>query len=325
MVWSNPRVQELSRNFVAVADELHNLRTGSTTEAEYFQSVFRQKNRHPGHQGVFVTTPSGRLLASTTTYKANQVVDALTGALEQWNGLTPRERLEPKSSLVDHSSAGRPEDHYPDDGLVLRVTARDLPESDLTAERNPRWHRYYLWFNRDEVRSMVPKAWTAGQRHSIPEHLATRIAALALLDKGQVDGFTKPWRDADVEFANLDFVVEDLNESHVSLRIVGNTATRTKDGQAFVTNMPRHDKIPAHRGVRTSIVGRAMFDRKLNQFIDFSAAAVGIRFGGAYVGRAPEDWNEHPIGFSLVLGLDTNAEKIAPEFPHRYAWLNRQQ
>ena len=322
MVWSDEQVQELTRNFVAVADELHDLRTGSTPEAQFFQQVFRQKDKHPGHQGVFVATPAGRLLASTTTYEAEQVVDVLTRAWDTWNDLSTSERLEPRGDLVDQNTAGRPEDDYPEDGLVLRVTARDLPKTDLAADRNPRWHRYYLWFNREEVQSMVPETWAAGQRHSIPSALSTRIAALALLDKGRVDGFTKPFRDADVEVANLDFVVEDLTTSIVTLQIVGNTATKAPDDQAFVSNLPRYDEIPEYRGVRTAIVGHATFDRTLNRFTDFSAVAAGTRFGGAYVGRQPDDWSEQPIGFSLVLGQAIAVERIAPEFPHRYPWLN---
>ncbi len=308
---------------MAVADELHNLRTGSTPESKFFQTVFRQKEKHPGHQGVFLATPSGRLLASSTCYESEKVIALLNEGWNAWTDLSTAQRLQPKSELVEQTVAGRPEDKYPDDGLVLRVTSRELPPVNLDDDRNRRWHRYYLWFNRDEVQSMLPGRWKKGEQTELPNKLSTRIAALALLDKGRVDGFTRAFRDRDVETAKIELTVLSLNKSIVSFQIKGHTSTKTRDAQAFVSNMPRYENIPKHRGVRAKILGSATFDRGKERFTQFKMVAVGKRFGGAYVGRSPDDWGEHPIGFSFVMGRPTPAEQLAPEFPERYPWLSQ--
>jgi len=263
------------------------------------------------------------LLASSTCYESEKVVALLNDGWRSWTELSTAERLKPKSELVEQTVAGRPEDKYPDDGLVLRVTSRELPEKNLDDERNRKWHRYYVWFNRDEVQSMLPRQWEKGEQTELPAELSKRIAALALLDKGRVDGFTRSFRDADVEAAKIELTVSSLDDSTISFQIEGHTSTKTRDAQAFVSNMPRHEDIPKHRGVRTEILGSATFDRDKQRFTQFEMVAVGKRFGGAYLGRSPDDWGEHPIGFSLVMGRPTPAEQLAPEFPERYPWLSQ--
>ena len=322
-VWSNPQVQELADNYVAVADELHNLRTGKTSEAKFFQMVFKQKKNHPGHQGVFLATPNGRLLASSTCYDAENVIQLLKQGLKAWDNLSTSARLEPKSKLVEMPTSGRPEDFYPSDGLVLRVAARDLPSTDLASERNNRWHRYYLWFSGDEIRSIVPDQLEPGQSLSFPRDLANRVACLSLLDKGNVDGFTKPFLDKDVEEASITLTVVEDSETEVHFKITGSTATKTADAQAFVSNLPRYEEVPAYRGVKTKILGNATWNRGARKFTSFRMVGVGTRFGGAYVGRTPDDWGVNPIGFSFVLGKANPVEQIAPEFPDRYQWLSQ--
>lgn len=323
MVWSNREVQELAKNYVAVADELHNLRTGETSEAKFFQAVFKQKQKHPGHQGVFLATPSGRLLASSTCYEASKVVQLLEDGLAAWRKLTTAERLEPRSKLIDANTSGRPEDLYPIDGLVLRVTARDLPESNLSSEPNARWHRYFLWFSRDELESFLPTRFVQGQTIDFPQTLANRVVCLSLLDKGEVDGFTKPFLEKDVDQAQVRLTVVDISATEVRFEITGTTAARAKDAQAFMYNLPRYKTIPEYRGVQSKLLGSATWNKNSQRFTGFQMLAVGTRFGGAYVGRKPDDWGEHPIGFSFVLGNSSQAEQIAPEFPDRYPWLNK--
>ncbi len=325
LVWSNREVQDLTKRFVSIADELHNLRKGNSSDAKFFQTVFSQKKKHPGHQGVFLATPSGRLLASSTCYEAKKVVALLRDGLSAWEKLAIDDRFEPKSELVDMTKFNRPEDHYPEDGLVLRVTSRDLPESSLDGERITRWHRYYIWFSQDEVQSMLPQRLERGSQHAVPTRVADRIAALALLDKGLVDGFTKPFRDSEVEDAALSFSVREVTDKEIGFQITGTTATKTRDAQAFVSNMPRYDDIPKYRGLKTEILGDAVFDLGSKRFTKFDMIASATRFGGAYVGRTPDDWSEKPIGFSFALGKPIPAERIAPEFPDRYPWLAQSQ
>lgn len=322
MVWSNDEVQKLAGRYVAVADELHSLRTGKTSEAAFFQTIFSQTQKHPGHQGVFLATPSGRLLASSTCYEPEQVIELLNGGLIAWNELTTEQRLEPKSDLIGKAAGERAEDYYPDDGLVLRVTSRDLPATALDSVRNSRWHRYYLWFNAEEVQSMLPKEFEKGQQKVPPKNLSTRIAALALLDKGKIDGFTRAFRDSDVENAELTFSVIDATDQNVRFQIRGSTATRTADEKAFTANMPKFEDIPQYRGVKTKLLGFAILDQASGRFSEFRMIAAGTRFGGAFVGREPDDWGEHPIGFSFELGGLEPAERVAPEFPERYPWLD---
>ena len=308
-------MQSLVQKYVPVAEELHNLRTGKTPEAKFFQNVFQQTKKHPGHQGVFLATPSGRLLASSTCYEPEKVIELLNKGYRAWQDLPTKVRLVPKSDLIEITHGDRPEDDYPADGLVLRVTARDLPKASLEQQRTARWHRYYLWFNREEAQSMLPKQLEAGQQQGVPDQLTRRIASLALLDKGIVDGYTRPFRDSEVEIAELQLQVMDVTENRVRLQIIGRTKSRTSDAEAFVRNMPKYDNIPEYRGVETAIVGKAIYDTIDRRFVDFQMIAVGNRIGGAYVGRPPDDWAASPLGFSFTLGRPNWRNASAPNFP----------
>tara|TARA_R110002096_G_scaffold92305_1_gene208709 strand:+ start:261 stop:1226 length:966 start_codon:yes stop_codon:yes gene_type:complete len=314
-------VQAAVSNFVPVADELHRLRTGRSVEARFFQAVAKQNPKHPGHQGVFLATASGKLLASATCKDSNAMLKLLDRGRIAWQALPVEARGAKASDWVGDQKSVRAEDAYPDRGLVLRVTSRDLPRESLLGSRARRWHRYFLWFDRAEARSMLPARLEQGQRISVPPGLARRLATLALVDKGRVDGFTKPFRDRDVVRADWSFEVVEVSDSRVSVRIGGATETRTRDAQPFVASFPKHEKLPSVRGVRTRIIGSAVWDRRRELFTSFEMVAAGNRFGGAFVGRGPGDWDEAPIGFSLRQAGSSAAERVAPEYPDRYPWI----
>lgn len=319
LVWSDPEIHALTRRFVPVAEELHRLRKGTDPESLFFQKVFDQKQEHPGHQGVFVCTASGDLLASCVTWEGDTVEATLRRAIEAWERRTddhsPTEPpAEPLAASPTHPD--RIEYAFPDDGLAIRVTGRDLG----SASSDQRWNRSFVWFNREELQSMLPPA-TVGAQRDVPRDLAVRLASLAFLDKGNVDGFTKPFVPADVEEVHVTFETVRTDDDNAYVVIRGQTATRTRDGQPAYGLRARFERVPDARGVNTELLGTATFDRESRRISQLEMVALGERFGGAHVGRPPGDWGPSPIGFSIRLSDGSPAERIAPEFPDRYPWL----
>ena len=69
MVWTDPKVQELSARLVPAADAIErpgkSLEDGTNFESRFVQKVKKQCNDLATYQGVFVATPSGLLLAGS--------------------------------------------------------------------------------------------------------------------------------------------------------------------------------------------------------------------------------------------------------------------
>ena len=116
------------------------------------QTVYHQIS---GAQGLYVVTPSGRLIAGTTEHSNPQrVLAEMQRGLEAYARLPKSERLLPRepdaaSDRVDTPAA---EAEPPTGGLVLRVVTRGLAESgvDLNDTRHSRFYKLdRVWLTRD--------------------------------------------------------------------------------------------------------------------------------------------------------------------------------
>lgn len=302
-----------------MADEVHSLRTGTDDESRLFQRIFVQGERnHAGHQGVFVMTPGGKLLTSATGYdNPDHIRLALEQGLQAWKRMSKSERLE--GERLDAFTSQRAEGRYPTDGLVLRVISRDLKGAPF-APRSERWSRTFLWFTRTEARSLVPAELQSGMKCDWPKALALRVAQFALLDKGEVDGYTHPFAKEAVKEVHLQSEILSVKGDTMRLRITGETRTETADAPPFFDRDRSFRTAPTRRGLAMTLLGTATFNKGTGRFTQFEMVALGLREGGAFVGRAEEDWSPALYGFSFTLGKETPAEQIAPEFFDQYGW-----
>ena len=141
-MWSDPRIIELSKQFVPCADEVYRLQSGPDSECRTFRRLVRgdESARGGTMQGTYVFSPGGKLLARRNTNSPDQTIKLLKDALEKWTRLAPEERGGADTRALN--SRVRWDDNYPEDGLVLRRTGRDLPasgkpEDDRAGRFNP--------------------------------------------------------------------------------------------------------------------------------------------------------------------------------------------
>ena len=92
------------------------------------------------------------------------------------------ERLLPNDPQQQVAEIKRPERFYPQDGLVLYVTSRDMPREGQKEKpavggwRQLAWNQDYAWFTKSEAKQFLPTEPQVGKKHDLPRAVVYRIA-----------------------------------------------------------------------------------------------------------------------------------------------------
>jgi len=284
------------------------------------------------YQGIFVATPSGKLLAGThhDARYPRKVEKLLREGLEKWKTISPSDRLMTKemfSKVLAELAKEKGRKRYPDGGLVLSVICRDLPGPNPIKGSKVHLNMYnqdYAWFRKSETRSFLPEKLIKGAKQKVPRELVERLARFNFVDL--VRGHTSPFPKKAVEHADLTAEVTDLKGNLVELRYKGRTlASEVHDGVHIEGKWNRPGPgipKPEKRGVDAKLEGYAVYDEKAGKFISFNVVAVTKRWGGnVYNARAQFlDFGPAPMGIVLSLAGDNAVEKVPPLFFRFYGW-----
>ena len=69
---------------------------------------------------------------------------------------------------------------YPENGLVLKITVRDLPRN--SGDVDPRHNIDFAWFTEEETGSLVPENAGHGQTFRAPDFFTRRLALNQFID-----------------------------------------------------------------------------------------------------------------------------------------------
>lgn len=315
-------MQALLRKFVPATDEVGRLQRGKDPVCQAFQK-FAEQGHYKGRvkpsrtrQGMYAVTPGGRFLASCNTRRAKTVLEMLGRALESWEGLSTAERLAGTAHFKDQAVLPRAM-RYPSDGLVLRVTTRDLPGHRQPKDwRSRAWNLDYAWFKKTELRSMVPSKNAVGTRHQVPTALVSRLIRLHFLDN--VRGQVPPFKPKEVERAELFATIRSVDGPRVELQLVGRSRAVRK-GVWHVAGFSDTAK-NQEQGFETDLLGHATWNRSESRFEAFELVGIGWRWGGSRFNARSDDLEGGPIGILLSLAKDTPAERVAPARIWNYGW-----
>ena len=294
--------------FVPAADEVYRLQNGSDPECRLFQKFAEQGHYggRPGttRQGTYVTTASGAFLGSINSNDPKRIADLLRRGLAQWQALPREERMLPTNPQAQVAAIRRAERFYPQDGLVLYVTSRDLPrEAPLALPPRSAWHEHawnqdYAWFTKGEAKQFLPPRPQVGQKQELPVPVVHRIVCAHLVDN--VRGQTTPFEEGHVKKARLTAEVMAVDGDTVSLRLDGETRT-ADEGQRG-------------HGLDMRLLGKATYDLAKERFTAFEMVAVGSRWGGTQNNSRRADLDAAPIGHVFTLAGDGHCDRIAPAF-----------
>jgi hypothetical protein len=290
-------------------------------DLELFWKIAQQrpdKQAVPG-QGIYVVTPSGKLLAfCQRDHDPSSIAKLLSQALDQWNALGRHERLDngPRSQVAAVSR--RPDSRPPEGGLILELFVRDLPRKSgpidpkLAAMSN----RDFAWFTQEEVRSMIPEARTPGERHRLPDKLVRRLARLHLLDSVRGINDARPFEDKHVEKAEMFMKVVKVEGDVLSLRIEG--ATRAVEPPLVDARGSGHPD-EKERGFDAKLLGYATVNIQQSKFVSFALLAIGPRWGGRgyWHSMRKDDLEPQPMG--VAFRILPPSEPVESAVPHHVA------
>jgi hypothetical protein len=257
------------------------------------------------------------MLASINSNDPKAMADMLRRALSKWNSMTAEERMLAADPAKQKAEVRRLEDRYPLDGLVLRVFSRDLPRENKPSDwRAEAWNQDYAWFTKDEVRSFLPASIVLGQKATLPEALALRLAMFNFVDN--VRGQTSHYDAKDIQSARLDVEVVGVAGAIATLKLTGDFKSAREGTWSIAGFQDMNSPSPQRRGISVKLFGSAKFDILKQTLGSFDVVATGTRIGATqYNGRA-DDPGPAPIGFLLTKAGASPAERVAPAFYWAY-------
>lgn len=270
-------------------------------------------------QGIYCATPSGEFLASINSNNPAEMAGMLRRALVAWQTL-PRTRRLQAEDPAEQSIARAQIEQFPEDGLLLRCTVRDLPRDtpNATTWWGQAWNQDNLWLRADEALALMPRELKKGATLDWPEHLARRLVRFNLVDF--VRGQTTSYASEQVHEAWLRTeVVKTKRNKWVELRFTGGSraSTGTWPGEGLQIENPA----AGSRGLGTQMRGSARFDFKTGRFTEFELVAVGVRWGQTDFNFRENDHG--PAGIAFVFRLaerDDPQARVAPAFLWEYGW-----
>lgn len=290
----------------------------SDADCVFFQKMADQGSHYgkrakgKSRQGTYVFTASGKLLASINDLSADNVLRMLERGLAEWKRLPDAEKLATADQSLD--AVHRWEKEYPRDGLVLNGVSRDLHDAsnvegaDATAERLPTWNRDTAWFSKVEAASLIPTDATVGSEFDFPEVFVSRLVKLHFVDL--VKGQSSPYSKNEIAGSRLSGKVVRADGDRLFIDVRGVTAAQTKKKSRW------------SRGLKTRVVGDAVFDRKQKVFSKFEMVALGERWGRTRFNDRRRQMEPTSIGFVFQMA-PRDAEASVPGIIWAYdaPWL----
>ena len=244
----------------------------------------------------------GELLASINTRDADRVLDMLKQGLEKWDPAPS-----PPSDIPEtYKPDPRLDWSTPEDGLILKITIRDLPRE--SGEIDPRHNIDFAWFTKAEARSLIPADPQPGRSYPAPAFFAKRIARCHLIDTAR--GQSPRWRDENIQNADITLTVENRTPDHIHLRLEGQIKNEAEP--TFDVNPFSEQVVDKSRGVDLKLLGTLRFNTHQESFETFDLVAAGSRWGATTYNARFDDVGPAPIGFAFEIASRAPIDRIPP-------------
>lgn len=301
MVWSDPEIKRLSKEFVTVADEVYYLypespaqiaRAEQSEDHRFFrkfgESMPKGDWNHPGtKQGIYMMGPNAEYLEGrfAASGEPADIRARLQRALSRWEVMrTEKGYANKQIPTVPWSPPPGVEGE-----LILRVNVRDLPRGpgDKSGARihevpnSGMWRDFTKWaWNENWVaieiaRTLVPSGTTPQE---VEPALVRRICREVIVDN--VRGQAPEWRE------------EEVREASIKMRSLGGGRIEYSGSVKLGATS---------RGYEAKLYGQGLWDSLKGAFSSLDIVVIGTRTGRAQFNQRENDLGPAPMGVTLSL------------------------
>jgi len=300
--------------FIPAADEVTKVERGYDLGSNVYWKIRKRHFSHlPTTQGTYIVTPSGILIDNGHNHTPNELIKFLANGLKKYKALSKKERL--GSPVGDNSKTARSK--YPKDGLVLKVTLREIYSPRPTGRRARgivECNQDFAWFGKDEAAQFLSATLKRGETHDIPAALMMRLAKYHFLDT--VRTFCDPYPDRCVKTAKLTSTVLSVSKNLVSIRLNGAVHSAQDDTPRW--GIVREARIPRRpeRSFDATLLGYATYDKNQQKFTKFDLVVLGTHTGGG------TQFLAGPVTMGIVLSLagESPIDHVEPRHLSLYGW-----
>ncbi len=261
-------------------------------------------------QGIYIITPSGKLIAGrNTSTNVAAAIEEMDKGIERYAKMSREERLLPKAPdpsrdrLVAENEIAEP----PADGLVLRLISRGLSSQGLSKEDTRHEFFYkvdHVWYTKDEMKTFIPSEIKVGSKATVKRGLYNRLVLLSLGVLVQPNLY---WQHGDIKEATLTTEVAAVKGDAVELKFTGRA--KLESG----TNRRMFD---------SDLLGKAVFKLKTQTFSSFELLAVGQHTLGPQEKAEEGAPRTTPMGMLFTLNGKNPMDQVPPSFHWLYKWAS---
>jgi len=269
-VFSDPEIIALLKDqFIPAAVDNHHIEKQKDAEGDFYRKV-------ASHQGEYICTPEGKLLASTNTHSASHLKGLMLKALKDYPPPGP-------AAAAGGAPDARFQRALPEGGLVVKVTTKVLAGYEAGKNRNAEIYQGSL--GRDNLR-VEPEEARALAGGKVPDSLKKRIASYHMVDNTR--GEPPWWRRDEIRTMELE---------------IG------KDG--IVKGTVHLETAKGDRGFVGDVLG--FIEGKEGKVTRFDLVAKGQAWGaGRYNGGQPP--GKYPLAFAFTQSeAKTEADRLLPQ------------
>lgn len=302
VVWSDPRVQKLAREFVCTTEEVDILfprnkwlinHLKDDPAVRLFRDIYgRQAPRQhwdpnpvKTKQGVYAMMPDGTYLGGRFVgARPDRVLEMMREAHIRWKKLAKERKLNPKPVPQTEALADWKKQKQSELGLHVQLHYRDLPRNGTRHTKHGRKvgeHHNTTWLelSKEEAAALVPdnSDWK-----EIPNKVREKIFCKAFKDI--VYGQSPDWKPADVRSG--------------SIKVRRGKATRSGTVIELVGKFDLQDRTHRFSG---DLLGKLLYSPQQKRISRMEAVATGTRSGGTTFNFRNGDESPAPLGVSLIV------------------------
>lgn len=306
VVWSDPDVQRLAKEFVCSTEEVDILfprnkwlieRLKNDPAVRLFRDIYGKQaprqhwdpNPSKTKQGVYAMMPDGTYLSGRFVgTRKEQVMTLMREALLKWKSLVKERKLNPKPVPQNEALLAWKKQKAEELGLHVQLHYRDLPRMGKQVTGHGKkigghYNTTWLELTKAEAGTLVAKN---SEWQEVPVGVRNKIFTLGLKDI--VYGQSPKWKAGSVIGGNLKVRQGKTTRSGLVIELAGKF----------------HLKDHSHE-FKGHLLGKMLWSEKDRKITRFEVVALGSRSGGTTYNFRNGDEAAAPLGISMSMNLPT--------------------